>query len=501
MNAPFFPPRKPDPPRADADGEAARLKALFALQLLDTAPEASFDAITRSARRLVRTPIALISLVDDHRQWFKAQSGLALSETTREDAFSAQALTAPGMMIVRDARLDPRFADNPLVIGPPYICFYAGVPLLAGSGDRHAVGTLCVIDRRPRTLNADEADSLRDLAHLVEGMFEARGAALAAAGLAAERERIQDRLERSGKQFKQAERMANIGSWRLTLADQRTEWSDQVYAIHGLPVSAQPSLQGALEFYPAASQVAEALAKTIATGQPFDIETDLITDAGERRRVRSRGELELHNGSPVAVIGVLQDITERHALEQALRRAATLDVLTGLANRAGFNAALDTRIAEARAADSALVLLLIDLDHFKPVNDYRGHLAGDALLCAIAARLQDPGLAGSFAARLGGDEFVLVVTAPALLADLPALLRSLLSDLACPVLIGEHLVEISSSIGVCRLDATIADRSELLHRADVALYEAKRDCRGSARIHGDRRAVVVANRGKKRLAR
>jgi GAF domain-containing protein len=142
--------------------------------VLDTLPEAGFDALTRRAADSFDVPIALISLIDDRRQWFKSRVGLDALETPREDAFCFHAIQAPGdVMVVRDATQDARFAANPLVTGDPGIRFYAGAPLVTRAG--HALGTLCVIDRRPRTLTHDQVEQLRALAAQVVDQLEERG--------------------------------------------------------------------------------------------------------------------------------------------------------------------------------------------------------------------------------------------------------------------------------------------------------------------------------------
>jgi PAS domain S-box-containing protein len=147
--------------------EAMRLKALCSLDLLDTAPEPRFDRITRLAMAICEVPIALVSLVDADRQWFKSRQGLAATETPRAISFCGHAILEDGILLVPDAPMDPRFAGNPLVTGAPGIRFYAGAPIHAPTGER--VGTLCVIDDRPRTLTGAQLVSLRDLADLVEG--------------------------------------------------------------------------------------------------------------------------------------------------------------------------------------------------------------------------------------------------------------------------------------------------------------------------------------------
>lgn len=146
--------------------EAQRLASLHGLRILDTPPEDRFDRLTRLAQRLFRLPIALVSLVDKDRQWFKSRQGLDAQETARDAAFCAHAILDDGPFIVPDARLDDRFADSPLVTGDPHVRFYAGQPISAPDGSR--VGTLCVIDRKPRRLGGSEREALRDLASLVE---------------------------------------------------------------------------------------------------------------------------------------------------------------------------------------------------------------------------------------------------------------------------------------------------------------------------------------------
>lgn len=149
------------------DNEADRLHALHALLILDTPPEQRFDRIVAFAATEFDMPIVLVSLVDSSRQWFKARLGMQACETAREVSFCAHAILAPELFVVRDAHLDPRFADNPLVTGEPHIRFYAGAPLRAQGGAR--VGTLCLIDTRPRELDAIERAILGTLRELVEG--------------------------------------------------------------------------------------------------------------------------------------------------------------------------------------------------------------------------------------------------------------------------------------------------------------------------------------------
>ncbi|MAA74749.1 MAG: GGDEF domain-containing protein [Salinisphaeraceae bacterium] len=146
--------------------EQARLDTLRSLVILDTEPEERFDRVTRMARKLFDVPIALVSLVDANRQWFKSCTGLGIRQSDRDISFCGHAILGNGVFVIPDALEDARFADNPLVTGKPYIRFYAGCPFRAPNG--HTLGTLCIIDRRPRTFHNEDLQALTDLAAMVE---------------------------------------------------------------------------------------------------------------------------------------------------------------------------------------------------------------------------------------------------------------------------------------------------------------------------------------------
>jgi len=156
------------------DGEGRRLDALHALRLLDTPPEERFDRYTRIAANLFDVPIAMVSLIDRDRQWFKSSHGFDVAETPRETAFCAHTILDSEVLQVPDALQDARFADNPVVAGPPRFRFYAGAPLAAPDGSR--VGSLCLIDERPRQLDERQLTLLRDLADLVQAELAAGAA-------------------------------------------------------------------------------------------------------------------------------------------------------------------------------------------------------------------------------------------------------------------------------------------------------------------------------------
>lgn len=145
--------------------EVARLRALRNLLVLDTPPEARYNAIVEFAATELDVPMALISLVDNDRQWFKASVGLDVCETARDISFCGHAILTPSTMVVPDASDDLRFVDNPMVVGEPHIRFYAGAPLRLPGGE--LVGTLCVMDRRPRHFQPAQRLTLESLRALV----------------------------------------------------------------------------------------------------------------------------------------------------------------------------------------------------------------------------------------------------------------------------------------------------------------------------------------------
>lgn len=153
------------PPHQPPD-EPSRLAALHRLGLLDTSPDPRFDRFVRLARRLLGTSGAAVSLIDRDRQWFKARDGFDVSETSRDVSFCGHTILGTEPLVVADAKQDPRFEDNPLVTAGPELRFYAGMPLALPDG--HVVGTLCVVDDHPRTLEGEELQALRDLASLAQ---------------------------------------------------------------------------------------------------------------------------------------------------------------------------------------------------------------------------------------------------------------------------------------------------------------------------------------------
>ena len=181
--------------------ENARLSDLRSYKILDTDPEKSFDDLTLLASYICQTPIALITLIDADRQWFKSRVGVSIAQTPREVAFCARAIEHSDLLIVPDATKDKRFKENPLVVSEPRIRFYAGAPFRSSGG--YALGTLCVIDRVPRQLTGEQQKALRALSRQVQGQLELRRNLIELRIALTERDKAEQERDRAMEELRQ----------------------------------------------------------------------------------------------------------------------------------------------------------------------------------------------------------------------------------------------------------------------------------------------------------
>ena len=334
---------------------ARRRSAIARYKILDSGAEVDFDNIAMLAARICGSQSAAISFIDGNRQWFKARCGIDQSETPIEASFCAHAILSQEIMVVSDARRDVRFATNPLVLGPPWIRFYAGMPINAIDGT--PIATLCVFDSgpRPNGLTEVQATTLRVLASQVQSLLELR----------------------------------------------RTNLERQAHAA------------------------------------------------------------------------------AKSALSKELRHAAEHDVLTGLPHRGVFHRRLGIAIREANGTNTRAAVILVDVDHFKQINDSLGHDTGDAMLCNFAQKLRSVMRKSDMVARLGGDEFGIVLSGIRRDDQIAAIVQSLNERLHEPVEHNGRHIECRASIGVAIYPDHAATPEGLTKCSDLALAEAKRS-RGCA---------------------
>lgn len=294
--------------------ELERLAALNQLEVLDTPAEPLFDSLTELAAQTFSVPIALISLIDRERQWFKACIGLDVDHTARDISFCQHAITSDDVMVVHDATADERFRDNPLVVGAPAIRFYAGAPLITPEGQH--LGTLCIIDTMPRVFSKRDGSRLAAIAKSVMQALVWRHESR-------ERERIAIVAAEQSELLMQAEDMAGIGTWSWDAVADRTTWSDQVYRIHGFTVGSEaPPLQGVLErYHPTdAKQLSDLVQQALVAGQSYALTARIYRPDGEERQVVARGACRRDaSGEIVGLMGTFQDVTEHVASEQFIR--------------------------------------------------------------------------------------------------------------------------------------------------------------------------------------
>ncbi|HHY84197.1 MAG TPA: GAF domain-containing protein [Verrucomicrobia bacterium] len=184
--------------------EKKRIEVLWQYDVLDTVPEEVFDDLTELAARICGAPIALISLVDEDRQWFKSKVGMSVTETSRDVSFCAHAIQQEGLFIVPDATKDARFSNNPLVTSDPKIRFYAGAPLITPDG--YALGTLCVIDKVPRELRPEQQQALRVLARHVMTQLELRRHSRDLAEAKKAKDNVNDELAKARAEIRELKR-------------------------------------------------------------------------------------------------------------------------------------------------------------------------------------------------------------------------------------------------------------------------------------------------------
>ncbi len=319
------------------DIEADRLAALHALGILNTPPEPHFDAVCRTARRLFGVRSAFVALIDDTHQWLKTPCADVPARMPRAESFCQHTIRGDALLVVPDARLDPRFRDLALVTRADGIRFYAGVPLSLEQG--LWVGTFCLADPEPRaTFSEADKAALRDLAEIVVAHLrlteanarrgrEIEQGAIREALIREQHREINARAraqEAVNHQLTMAEQLASIGNWRVEFADGQQVWSASLHAIAGRDLETPPPrLSDFAQIYHADDRagIEAIVADAIAHRRSFDFEARLLRPDGQTRHVVVRGMVR-GDGAVGGLVGVLIDVTERRRAEDEVRRSA-----------------------------------------------------------------------------------------------------------------------------------------------------------------------------------
>lgn len=354
--------------------EAQRLLGLQKLMILDTEPEMCFDGIVAAAAAIGSAPIALISLIDRDRQWFKAKFGIDMHETQRSDSFCTFAIQQRGPMMVPDALLDDRFAANPYVTGEPFIRAYLGLPIYAPNGS--IVGTLCLLDREVRAWTNDQIKLLVGLTHSITHSFKARLALHNTSEMAHHLATLSHAQAIQGEVLEDVGHLAKVGGWALDLATNQLHWSQQTRQIHEVDSSFVPNLESAIEFYAedARNAISEAVENGLLTGEPWDLELPLVTAKGKPIWVRALGRAVVENGETKRLVGAFQDISDDLAKRLELQETASR-ARQALSDVSAYQTALDKHAIVA-TTDAQGTILFVN-EKFCSISGYgRDELIG-----------------------------------------------------------------------------------------------------------------------------
>ncbi|MBD2072535.1 PAS domain S-box protein [Phormidium sp. FACHB-592] len=306
------------------DKELERLHELYAYKILDTAPEPDFDNLSHLAAYICGTPISLIGLIDEKRQWFKAKVGVELVETTRDIAFCAHTILQSDVLVVPDLLADQRFANHPLVAAEPHVRFYAGSPLITSNG--HAVGSLCVIDLQPRELSDEQIKALRILGRLVVKQLELRNNLTVLGRITELRKRTEETLRQTKERFRNLVEQINDWVWEIDLSAAFSYVSPKVSQILGY--EPKEVIGKTLENFMADDEAKRhntVMHYFMTQQEPFSsLENQLIHQDGRLIDCESSGSPILDvQGKLQGYRGVTRNITERKQAEREMRKALT----------------------------------------------------------------------------------------------------------------------------------------------------------------------------------
>ena len=443
---------------ADLATEEDRLRAVATYEFMVGADNVALREMCMLAKTLFDVPLAFISLV-------RANDVMLLTHETqrkrdyrqRDESYSTFAILSDTVTVLHDLNEDPRFAHF-----EKQAKFYAGAPLIAAPGLN--VGAFCLLDEKKRSFGPEDEAQLERLAFLA--MNELR------------RGLLTEELRRTETMMAQACALAKLGCWEVYPKTGKIVWTDQMYDLMDVPRD-QPALSPP-EFLARVAPHDRAEVELSMKRRDVDYgvqQVEFIRPNGESRWIKTIKKVELVDGEVERVYGFGQDVTDLHLTQAKVERLAYQDPLTGLPNRSLFNARFQQAVERAAESGKKVGLIMVDIDHFKDINDTLGHDAGDALLLTVADLLKGSYRSTDTVARLGGDEFAIVLPDVRDMQDLTRPTKALMDLLRHPVEHGGQVFTISASVGAALYPADNDDAGELMKNADIALYQAKAEGR------------------------
>ena len=486
--------------------EETRIAKLMGYEILDTSNDPMLDRLTEIAAMVCETPIALISLVDKERQWFKSAYGLPVKETPRDVSVCAHAILDPEKpFIVGDLSKDPRFATNPLVTGEPYIRFYAGIPLV--DREKIPLGTFCVIDRKPKELSELQIAMLRKLSEVaINRIMDYRSNTRLTRLLHLEKE-VYNRLLHSSSELSSTATDfdtalsylinnldVNLGWLSARILNMQSGGSTGILYNTAIPSDPDlPALWQKIDTLPAHPHTIGSKTEFISAGSDKNEFSYMVVPVAIRDRLVAIIELVFPDHRQIdprieevfdMMASNLGIIAERELVAIELRHQATHDQLTGAANRTVILRSIQEAILECDALEPDSVVLFFDMDGFKEVNDNFGHETGDRLLKEITARLMTVCRSNDMLGRLSGDEFILLARGIEIESGIAPLLERIARTLDNSFMLGELEIRVEASIGAAIIDNPDITANELIRRAEEAMYMVKR---------GERKGFCIAD--------
>jgi len=476
--------------------EEERIARLLGFDILDTAKDPLLDRLTQIASQITGTPVSLLTFIDRERQWIKSKYGTELEQTSREDSFCSHTILNKNddPLIVTDTEKDSRFATNPFVKGEPHIRFYVGIPLQAGDG--LPIGSLCVIDTKPKTLTEEQIKELQSLAGIAMDYINVHRSNRQLSNLLMREKEVYNNLLRTSSEmaldaptFDDALHSLidhldpNLGYLSCRIRNMQTGGTTGIIYNPMLPKDPElPMLWIQLDSMAHSPTGLYAKTDFISTGALRPEFSYLVVPVRIRERLVAVIELIYPDHRKMdprirEVFDIMASnlgiVAERELVNVELQRKASHDILTGAANRTVFIAQLEKLIAQADDSNPTSVLLYIDLDGFKEVNDSFGHQVGDRLLIEVTSRLRAICRGEDLLGRLSGDEFVMIMHGMNDRETLEQLLQRIHRHLTMPFMLGDLEIRIGVSIGCSLLDSNEISSTELIRRSEEAMYLVK----------------------------
>ncbi len=450
---------------------------------IDARPEAEFDEIARLATAICRTPVGMVMLLDERRQWFRASGTLRVGESAISSLFCEETLQRGEPLVIEDTTSNHRFRFDPQVAGDPHIRFFAGAPLFGDDGQPK--GIICVIDMVPRVLTSEQEEALELLASQLKARMEARKQRAAFDELLREKERSSANLRASEELFRAFMNASPFLSYIKDAAGRLLFYNRSFARRFGV---SEYAWLGRTDDQLWARSVSAPIRmhdlEIMAGGRMVESEEKIRGADGGVTSWKTY-KFPCHDSAGnVLLAGVAVDVTEEmarkaeleryqeemHEANDQLRRLSVTDELTGLRNRRAFEERLVLEFSVARRRKRDLAVLLLDVDFFKRINDQWGHGAGDAVLRRLSTILRTTVRLPDMVARYGGEEFVVLLPESGVDAAV-GFANRLMERIASET--WEH-EPVTVSVGLTALSDSMLNGFQLVSEADEALYAAKR---------------------------